>query len=87
MPISLHNSRKAHTISGSIGLPASIPPFEEADEAELVTTLLEELSGYYGLKLDAYPNMLRYGEASDDALGRSIPRRLAYKAHDCPSCV
>ena len=71
MPISLRNSRKSRTLSAGIALPASISPFDEAEETELLSTIFEELSGYYGLKLDTDPAMQRGGDAPDDALGRN----------------
>ena len=63
LPGSFRNARKQRTISNGFELPSYIAPFSTEDEACLITSLIEELSGHYALNLDSSPSFERGTEA------------------------
>jgi hypothetical protein len=63
MPVSIRNPRKQRFISGPVGTPAAVSPFDESEESALVCCLIGEISGLLSLKLDNSPSFARGGAA------------------------
>jgi hypothetical protein len=61
MPVGLRNHRKRPLTSDpfSTPIPATIPPFDEGDEGEVIQCMIHEINELHGLKLDTEPNFSR----------------------------
>jgi len=64
LPTDLRNSRKIPFTSEPVDppLPASIPPFSENMEREIVGAILRELNEEFGLELDTDPDLTRVAD-------------------------